>query len=166
MNQLEIRHRYQLDIGNEGCRWVQNNIVIFVYFQCIFKGNHMISSAINFSKTDKILRTCRASAIWGLWKIYRCLFIPNCTRKIMWLLINNIYEKLLRWLSRRNAHIWCNQTKNCASQGVRLIWKQKIRLAICEFLWLLTNQNAWFVSLFLHWMFLHCFKKKPLLLTN
>ena len=37
---------------------------------------------------------------------------------------------------------------NCAIQGVRLIWKQKIWLAICEFLWSLTNQNAWFVSSF------------------
>ena len=43
--------------------------------------------------------------------------------------------------------------KNCAIniiaiQGVRLIWKQKIWLAICEFLWSLTNHNAWFVSSF------------------
>ena len=37
---------------------------------------------------------------------------------------------------------------NCAIQGVRLIWKQKIWLPICEFLWSLTNQNAWFVSSF------------------
>ena len=27
-------------------------------------------------------------------KIYKCLFIPNCTRKIMWLLINNTLEKI------------------------------------------------------------------------
>ena len=31
-----------------------------------------------------------ASAICGLWKIFGCLFIPNCTRKIIWLLVNNI----------------------------------------------------------------------------
>ena len=37
---------------------------------------------------------------------------------------------------------------NCAIQGVRMIWKQNIWLAICEFLWSLTNQNAWFVSSF------------------
>ena len=30
------------------------------------------------------------SAICSLWKIYECLFIPNCTRKIIWLLVNNI----------------------------------------------------------------------------
>ena len=29
-------------------------------------------------------------------KFYECLFIPNCTRKIMWLLINNIHEKIAR----------------------------------------------------------------------
>ena len=37
---------------------------------------------------------------------------------------------------------------NCAIQGVRLIWKQKIWLAICEFLWSLTNHNPWCVSSF------------------
>ena len=60
----------------------------------------MISSAIwneygrvNFSKTNQSARAGRASALCGLWKICKCLFIPNCTRKIMWLLINNINEK-------------------------------------------------------------------------
>ena len=63
--------------------------------------------------------------------------------------------------------------KNCAIQGVRLIWKQKIWLAICEFLWSLTNQNAWFVSSFCTELTLFCtvFKKKKakknaLLLTD
>ena len=46
-----------------------------------------------------------------LWKIYKCLFLPNCTRKIMWLLINNINEKISRWLSRRNARVSRNQGK-------------------------------------------------------
>ena len=41
-----------------------------------------------------------------------------------------------------------NYAINCAIQGVRLIWKQKIWLAICKFLRSLTNQNAWFVSSF------------------
>ena len=31
---------------------------------------------------------------FGVWKIYQCLFIPNCTRRIMWLLINNIHVKM------------------------------------------------------------------------
>ena len=58
--------------------------------------------------------------------------------------------------------------KNCAIQGVRLIWKQKIWLVICEFLWSLTNQNAWFVSSFCTELTLFCtvFKKTELLLTN
>ena len=55
----------------------------------------------------------------------------------------------------------------CAIQGVRLIWKQKIWLAICEFLWSLTNQNAWFVTSFNNELTLFCtVKKKTLLLTN
>ena len=60
----------------------------------------MISSAIwnkyarvNFSKTNKSAQACRASTLCGLWKIYRCLFIPNCMRKIMWLPIINIHKK-------------------------------------------------------------------------
>ena len=60
----------------------------------------MISSAIwnkyarvNFSKTNKSAQACRASTLCGLWKIYRCLFIPNCMRKIMWLPIIKIHKK-------------------------------------------------------------------------
>ena len=45
---------------------------------------------------------------------------------------------------------------NCAIQGVCLIWKQKIWLAICEFLWSLTNQNSWFVSSFFTELTLFC----------
>ena len=36
----------------------------------------------------------------------------------------------------------------CAIQGARLIWKQKIWLAICELLCSLTNQNACFITFF------------------
>ena len=39
---------------------------------------------------QKIARARRASAICSLRKIYEYLFIPNCTRKIIWLLVNNI----------------------------------------------------------------------------
>ena len=54
-----------------------------------------------------------------------------------------------------------NYAINSAIQGVRLIWKQKIWLAICKFLWSLTNQNAWFVS-----SFLHCLKKNSITLNQ
>ena len=44
---------------------------------------------------------------------------------------------------------------------MRLIWKQKIWLAISKFLWSLTNQNAWFVSFFCTELTLFCtFRKK------
>ena len=49
-----------------------------------------------------------------------------------------------------------NYAINCAIQGVRLIWKQKIWLAICKFLRSLTNQNAWFVSSFCTELTLFC----------
>ena len=53
-------------------------------------------------------------------------------------------------------------------RGRVLIWKQKIWLAICEFLWSLTNQNTWFVSSFYTELTLFCNlkKKTALLLTN
>ena len=38
--------------------------------------------------------------------------------------------------------------KNRAIQGARLIWKQKIWLAICELLCSLTNENACFITFF------------------
>ena len=58
-------------------------------------GNQMISSAIwnteiNYNRLQKISRARRASAICSLWKIYDCLFISNCTRKIVWLHVNNV----------------------------------------------------------------------------
>ena len=43
-----------------------------------------------FLRLQKIARARRASAICSLWKVCECLFIPNCTRKIIWLLVNNI----------------------------------------------------------------------------
>ena len=49
-----------------------------------------------------------------------------------------------------------NWAINCDIQGVRLIWKEKIWLAICEFLWSLTNQNASFVSSFCTELTLFC----------
>ena len=43
-----------------------------------------------FQRPQKIARPRRASAICSLWKIFECLFILNCTRKFIWLLVNNI----------------------------------------------------------------------------
>ena len=43
-----------------------------------------------FQSLQKIALALRARAICSLWKICQCLFIPNCTRKIIWLLVNNI----------------------------------------------------------------------------
>ena len=50
-----------------------------------------------FLKTNKIVQACRASAICGLNK---CLFIPNCMRKIMCLHVNNKQEKIRDSLSQ------------------------------------------------------------------
>ena len=55
-----------------------------------------------------------------------------------------------------------NCTINCAIHCVRVIWKQKIWLAICEFLWSLTNPNAWFVSPFCTELTLFCTGLKKL----
>ena len=57
---------------------------------------------------------------------------------------------------KKRTQSWKNCAINCAFQGVRLIWKQKIWLAIFEFLWSLTNQNALFVSSFCTELTLFC----------
>ena len=106
---------------------------------------------------------------FGVWKIYKCIFIPNCTRKIMWLLIDwKNFEMVKQKKRTRITQSGKNCAINCAIQGVRLIWEQKIWLAICEFLWSLTNQNAWFVTSFCTQLtpFCNVFKKTALLLTN
>ena len=51
---------------------------------------HMIPNAI-LNKWVQSLKGERN--LWSL-KIYNCSFIPNCTRKIMWLLVNNIRTKI------------------------------------------------------------------------
>ena len=72
-----------------------------------------------------------SSSVCGLWKINKCLFIPNCTRKIMWLRINNIHGKITRWLiiikHKQSARIKCknNLCKPCIRS------KHRVR-AICN----------------------------------
>ena len=85
-----------------------------------------------FEKFTRACSICGACAICDLSKIYKCLLIPNCTRKIMWLLINNIYEKISRWLSRRNARVSRNQ--------------EKIALTIAP-----SRACAWFENRRFHW---------------
>lgn len=51
-----------------------------------------------------------------LWKIYKCSFIPNCTRKIVWLLINNIHEKL-EMVKQKKWRISRNQGKIMPSRS-------------------------------------------------
>ena len=67
-------------------------------------------------------------------KIYECLFIPNCTRKIIWLLVNNNFEMVKQKERTRITQSGKNCAMNCAIQVKLLIWKKKIWLAICEFL--------------------------------
>jgi len=52
--------------------------------------------------------------------------------------------------------------KNCATQGERLIWKQKILLAVCEISLIIDQSECLVCYLFLHWInsFLHFLKKK------
>ena len=73
------------------------------------------------------------------------------------------YEKISRWLSRRNARVSRNKGKIAPSRACP--WFENTRfdcMAISEFLWSLTNQNAWFVSSFCTELTLFCtvFKKK------
>ena len=101
----------------------------------------------------------------AFWKTHKCKLIPNWTRKTVWLLINNINMKNLGEGCFELYALWTLFSvlcagltsgdfnyhairKNCAIQGTRLIWKQKIWLAICELLCSLTNENACFITFF------------------
>ena len=53
------------------------------------------------------------------------------------------------------------QEKSCGYLLIIYLKKSQEKLAICEFLWSLTIQNAWFVSSFCSELtLLHCFKAK------
>ena len=113
-------------------------------------------------------------------KIYECLFIPNCMRKIIWLPVNNIHEKISPcWLMKKFWDGWAEGTHayhaireklrhKLRHPGRALDLKTKVWLAICEFLWSLTNQNAWFVSSFCTELTFFCtvFKQTAPLFTN
>ena len=76
--------------------------IIFV-FRCsqLIQYSHDKLAKVNFSKTNPIAQSCTssASAICALWKIYECWFIPNCTRKILWLLANSSHVHAKIWLA-------------------------------------------------------------------
>ena len=114
---------------------------------------------------------------FAFWKTHKCKLITNWTRKTVWLPINNIHEKIcvkdvLNFTDSELSSQFCaalNQEKtkkklchNRAIQGARLIWKQKILLAICELVFI--DQSEWLRYLlpFLHSItsFLHCVKEK------
>ena len=57
----------------------------------------LISASNFFSKANQTSRACRVSAILSLWKMYDSWYIPNCTRKIESLLVNNIHSKKWLW---------------------------------------------------------------------
>ena len=114
---------------------------------------------------------------FAFWKTHKYKLITNWTRKTVWLPINNIHEKIcvkdvLNFTDSELSSQFCaalNQEKtkkklchNRAIQGARLIWKQKILLAICELVFI--DQSEWLRYLlpFLHSItsFLHCVKEK------
>ena len=86
---LSLRSAEQKNISvSIGNHMIWNHLITYTFFSSAIWNKQ---ARVNFSKTNKSARARRASALCGLWKIYKCLFIPNCTRKIMWLLINNIH---------------------------------------------------------------------------
>ena len=58
-------------------------------------------------------------------KIYKCLFIPNCTRKVMWLLINNTLEKIYN-LKPLTIHLLLRYTEGIAFDLLKLGKASKI----------------------------------------
>ena len=111
--------------------------------------------------------------VWAAlrWEEKKLTFLMKCLRcihKRRWLAENDceVYKnknaRAKRAKRTRITQSGKNYAINCAIQGVRLIWKQKIWLAICGFLWPLPNQNTWFVSPFCTELTLFCTVKKKL----
>ena len=93
-------------------------------------------------------------------KIYKCLFIPNCTRKIMWLLINNIHEKI------RDG--WAEETYAYHAIGKKLRHPGRVldlkTKDLIGYLWtsLFINQSEcllYYLVLHSTTSFLHCIKE-------
>ena len=134
------------------CIMLQWTAWIFIVLMKIKKygiciGNHMISNAIwnKYALVGKFFQRRPKLQFVVFEKSYKCLFIPNCTRKIMWLLINNIHEKI--WDGEgEETHVYhaireklCH--KLCHPGRVRMIWKQNIWLVLTKPYCLLANHN-------------------------
>ena len=64
-------------------------VEVITWFQVQFGINKHESI---FPKTDKIAQPVGRVQFVIFEKIHKCLFIPNCTRKIIWLRINKYME--------------------------------------------------------------------------
>ena len=116
--------------------------------------NFYISCSISYDAKSYISIYVRVRVVCSNWKD-TCVF-----RRFLAVILYVKRLRKFREVSAVETHpyhaIRKNYATNCAIQGVRLIWKQKIWLATYEFLWSLTNQNAWFVSSFCTELTLFC----------
>ena len=142
-------------------------------------GNHTVSSSIrNEWARVSFSRSWNCTSRFGecnfaFWKTHKCKLIPNCTRKTVWLPINNINMK--KFASRM---FWTLLTLNCLLSFVRaesgkncaIITPSRARA------WFENKRFDWLsVNFFVHWpirmlallpflhsitSFLHCVKEK------
>ena len=106
-------------------------------------------------------------------KNYKCLFIPNCTRKVMWLLIT---WKDSRWFSRSKRTSITQSRKNCAIQATRpharlvLDFKTNNLIGSCQTLLFISQSKARILWVncneFLKLFFAPCLQKSALLSAN
>ena len=85
--------------------------------------------------------------VWGLWKIYSCLFIPKCMK---------ICEMVKQTKRTRITQSGKNCAINWATQGARLIWKQNIWLVLTKPCCLVANQKRELISYFCTELTLFC----------
>ena len=158
----------------EGHLTKRTNVKWSIQLHIICIGNHMISSAIwnkwarvNFSKTNKIARARRASAIWGLWKIYKWLFQIAQEKSCDYLVTTNIHEKFRDGLAEE-THAYHTIREKLRHPGRALDLKAKDLIGHLWVSLIIDKSECLVCFLFLHWInsFLHCLKKTALLLTN
>ena len=62
-------------------------------------GFRALAASLSLTRLTKLHKAVGRVQFVVFEKIYKCLFIPDCTKKIIWLRFNNFHEKIRDRLS-------------------------------------------------------------------
>lgn len=84
-------YSWKLKLKSQGC-WDYDEELLVKVITSFCHAVWNKSAGVNFS--IQTAQAYRANAIFSLWKVHECWYIPNCLRKIMWLLVNDIQANI------------------------------------------------------------------------